>query len=518
MGSYDYLGSTLGYMSGLYTRELDWCPAAQYPAKDWTNAWNAYTYNASQPYGFYYSYPGNRSYYYVEDSFSLPYEVAMRMKGYNTSAAGMARVASNCVAICQQGGKSYMASVACESLNAAQSVGEWKDSEALSERSDLKEEARTIEEKSKALLKKLDEVMKNEENLSNEQVLAKVKAIRDQGATLKTQAEELFKKCKEVEEEYNAKKQEEAAQEVADVGGGDGGSGNGTSSVTTEEGDTSLTTRDQLSAQYNVRKPVVEADADVSSVVCDVKAHTSNDDDKKDHDEMMKMFATKKLNECNIIEVMDSLLSEGHDLYDGIYEMNNSKDIMKEFIRLMKDRVNLLKGEDYLYLTSAEAKEVLDIIRALEAKIIVSGDDIPSSSPRITIGNEQKNFNEACKIIIEKLKITIGNESVLRGSQKHFDKKIEEKKTERKEKALKAFYGDHAKTKAGKTVKDEKAALPDGLSYLPNSKKFQYKYDSEHIFKADSYSKLNDAILNSKDTKIIAAWNEVLKKLDENLK
>ena len=67
-----------------------------------------------------------------------------------------------------------------------------------------------------------------------------------------------------------------------------------------------------------------------------------------------------------------------------------------------------------------------------------------------------------------------------KGTQADFDAKVKAKQNERTTKATADFYKDHATGKAGKEVNGT-PALPAGVTYLPNSKEFQWKYDSTTV-------------------------------------
>ena len=104
-----------------------------------------------------------------------------------------------------------------------------------------------------------------------------------------------------------------------------------------------------------------------------------------------------------------------------------------------------------------------------------------------------------------------------KGTQSDFDAKIEAKQDERIKKATADFYKDHANANPGKEVNGT-PALPAGVTYLPNSKMFQWEYDSSTVFKAKSYKELREKIWATKKEAIMTKWMEVTKELDKGLK
>lgn len=499
-------GDYLGDMAKLSTRDLAFCPGAIWNARNYTQAWNTYTYHAAQPYGFYLNYTG-RPHYIVADPFEMPYQTALELHGYsNPCVPTAATTAAKIEMLTAQAGLEAKAGQVVYDLKDRAAIAQWKDAECLKDKPELKKEVEELAEKLENMLKKIYEAMENKEKLSMPEVEAKIDALIEASKPLKEQANALKEKLEKVYNEYNKKKAEEAAASVNE--GADSGSGSaaGETTVTTTEGDKKMDT-DALAAEYDVKKPIIAEDQDVSSAVKNVKLNTNNSDDAKNHKDFMNMFTTGELNSKNIIEVLDGVLSSNYDLYDGIYEMDNSNKAMTEVIKTIRARVKELK--DAKYLDQATAKTIQNALNLVESKL-GNGEDIPSSSPKFDWGNKKNlDVNGILKEIVAKLKG--------KGTQADFDAKIKEKQKERTTKAAADFYKDHAVGKAGKEVKG-KPALPAGVTYLPNSKEFQWKYDSSTVFKGKSYKALNDNILASKKTEVIAKWNEVLKKMDKHLK
>ncbi len=492
--------TTSDYLTDLatwYTRSLRWNPGNIWLARNYTQAADSYIHMASQPYGFYSNYTG-RPRYVVLSQYELPYQTALRMHGYKVDMQPNPEEVLNSIA-----DNSIIAALPNkfkESLQKLQSIGAWKDHEALEDHPELKEEAKNIEAKTKVLAKKLELILKNEAGLSSSEVLASLRELEEEINSLDVDAKDLFERCKEVEAEYTAQKQEEE-QERIEREAEESGDVSGDSSVETKPGDKEMDT-DALAEEYDVKKPIIDSEQDVSSIVTEMKRNTNNSDDAKNYKDFMAMFTTGKVNSKNIVEVLDGVLSTNYNLYNGIYEMDKSSEAMAKVIETLRARVNELKSNGYL--TAEEAKNIKDTLVKVENQL-GTGEDIPSTSPKV----DGKNVNEILKDIVAKLKG--------KGTQADFDKKIKDKQDERITKATADFYKDHATTRTGKEVNGT-PALPAGVEYLPNSKMFQWKYDSTNVFKGKSYRALNDKILESKKTEVIAKWNEILKSMDANLK
>ncbi len=496
--------------AGFLTSTLGHCPANIWPARNYTQMANVWTHSAAYPYGFYFNFSG-RPQYVVADAFQMPYQTAMGLQtgGIYSAAPSPYQLQMTFAAMNEQAGVRIVAGEAGTNLQKAKSIAACKDQDFMKadDNKDLRDEAIALEKKADELLKQLEEAMKDfqQGKLSTEQAAAKVKVLADKAKELVGESDALYERIKEAQKKYTEKKTEEAAVAAEEAADGAGSSaGDGESSVTTTEGDKEIKGNDKLSAEYGVKVPVVATDdVELSSIVRDVKNHTSNDDDSKDYNKMKEMFTTGAISKGNVVEVMDDLLnSKNHDLYDGIYEMDNSREIMNYFIDSLKLRIKDL-GEAG-YLTAAEKSEVLKMISTLESGL-GSGKDIKSSTT-VEIGGKKMSGNDALKAIVAKLKG--------KGTQADFDAKITAKKTERENKAKKDFYKAHAKTR---TVKDEKAALPAGLTYLPNSKQFQFKV-GDVVLKAESYSKLEEKVFATKKSEVTDAWSALMKELDKNLK
>ena len=492
--------TTSDYLTDLatwYTRSLRWNPGHIWPARNYTQAANSWIHQAAQPYGFYSNYAGRPS-YVVLDQYELSETVAWRMHGYKVDMQPNPEEVLNSIA-----DNSLIAALPNDfkkSLQNLLSIGAWKDHEALEDHPDLKQEAKELEARAKVLEKKLELILKNEAGLSSSEVLASLRELEQDIKELDVEAKDLYERCKELETEYNAKKAEEE-QERIEREAEEEGDVSDESSVATKEGDKEMDT-DELAEEYDVKKPIIDSEQDVSSIVTEMKRNTNNSDDAKNYKDFMAMFTTGKVNSKNIVEVLDGVLSTDYDLYKGIYEMNNSNEAMSKVIETLRARVNELKSNGYLDANTA--KTLKDKLTAISNKL-GNGEDIPRSNPQI----DGKNVNEVLKDIIAQLKG--------KGTQTDFDAKIKAKQDERITKATADFYKDHATTRTGKEVNGT-PALPAGVEYLPNSKEFQWKYDSTTVFKGKSYRALNDKILESKKTEVIAKWNEILKSMDTNLK
>ena len=495
-GNYLY-NDYLGNLSNFYTRTLNYCPGNIWAARIATQALEMSTFNLSYPYGQYFNFTGTPR-YIVASAAEMPYSVALGLQGYRTTptVADMKASAEAFTVNHLLGTRSK--NVAAD-IALAKSIGACKDHEALEDHPDLKQEAKELEARAKALEKKLELTLKNEAGLAPSEILENIQELAEEVKDLNVDAKDLFERCKEAEADYNAKKAEEE-QERIEREAEESGDVSGDSSVETKPGDKEMDT-DALAEEYNVKKPIITEDQDVSSIVTEMKRNTNNSDDAKNYKDFMEMFTTGKVNSKNIVEVLDGVLSTDYDLYKGIYEMNNSNEAMSKVIETLRARVNELKSNGYLDANTA--KTLKDKLTAISNKL-GNGEDIPRSNPQI----DGKNVNEVLKDIIAQLKG--------KGTQTDFDAKIKAKQDERITKATADFYKDHA-TPTGKEVNGE-PALPAGVTYLPNSKEFQWKYDSSTVFKGKSYKALNDKILASKNREAIAKWDEIVKSMDKHLK
>ena len=99
------------------------------------------------------------------------------------------------------------------------------------------------------------------------------------------------------------------------------------------------------------------------------------------------------------------------------------------------------------------------------------------------------------------------------GTQADFDKKVKAAKEKRTKEATKKFVSDYATTLgSGKKAKSD-AKLPAGVTYLPNSKMYQWK-SGDKVYKAATFAELKQAIVNTGDTVLIAQFQkDVLDKM-----
>ncbi|MCM1010773.1 MAG: hypothetical protein NC390_07865 [Fusobacterium sp.] len=509
-------------MANFLTGTLGYKPCNIWPARNYTQFANVWTHNASYPYGFYFNFSG-RPHYTVADAFRMPYQTAMGLQtGQTYGVPSIAALQMQFAQMNEASGIRIDSQLTASKLGKAKSIGACKDEPFMKaeENKELREEVLAMEKKADDLLKQLEDVMKqaSEEKLSSSEAAAKIKVLSDAAKELVGETDELFKRITEAQEAYDkdaAEKAKAEQEEAADqAGSGSNGSSNvdGETTVTTTEGDKELKTNDALSKEYGVKEPIIASNQDVSEVTQKLKQHTDNNDDDKDYEAVLAMFTTGEINSDNIVEVMEEY-GDYAKLYDGIYEMDNSKDIMIKFTAALTKRVEALNVKGFI--TPAEYNDYIKKIGKVKANLGGNTEDISSSEKKIamTDGGTTKDL----KIFSEYLKTYVIDKIKGKGTQADFDAKVTAKKTERETKARKDFYGAHAKTKTGKSVKNENAALPEGVTYLPNSKQFQWKC-GDNVFKGETYTKLNDAILKCGKADVIANWNEVLKKLDENLK
>lgn len=506
-------------MAGYLTSTLGHSPCNIWPARNWTQAAQSWTHCAAYPYGFNFNFTGRRTQYIVADPFQMPYQTALGLQTGQVYGGMSADQLKYCF---EQRNERFVVDLSVtktvSNLQQVKSIGACKDFAYMKaeENKELRDEVVALEKKAEELLKQFEEVMKDANSLGTDELAAKVKVYSENAKALVGESDELYKRVKEAEKAYNDKKTEEAAaaaEEAAAGAGSSAGDGvvDGESSVTTTEGDKELKTNEALSSEYGVKQPIIASDQDVSVVVQELKTHTNNDDDAKDYKTVKEMFTTGKINAGNIVEVMEEY--GGYEkLYNGIYEMDNSKEIMTLFLSALTQRVKALK--DGGFITQAEYNDYNKKINKTKGLLGDDNKDIASKEKFIAMTDNGTTKN--IKVFSEYLKTYVIDKIKGKGTQADFDKKIEAKKKERTTKAKADFYKDHA-TKVGKEVNGT-PALPAGVTYLPNSKEFQWKYDSSTVFKASSYKALNDKILASKKTEVIAKWNDILKTMDASLK
>lgn len=506
---YEYYDGSYGYneyfknLTGFFTRSLNYAPGNIWNARNATQMWNSTTYDLAFPYGQYYNFTG-RPRYVVASAQELPYSVAMGLHGYSSAPTYADLIAAR-DAVTMKHQLSTRPSRVNAKLQQIKSIGEWKDNEALADYPEYKTEAKEIEEEAKKLEKKLELVMKPESPYSESGRLETIAEIEKEAAALGEKAKTLYDKCKKAEAEYQEQKAKEEKEKLEEQANNSSeGDAVGDTSVTTTEGDKKMDT-DALATEYGVKKPVIVSDQDVSTVVRNVKINTNNSNDSKNYTDFVNMFTTGAINKGNIIEVLDGVLSSNYDLYDGIYEMDKSNDAMGKVIATIRERVNELTPE---FLDKNTAKAIKDTLALVENKLGTKV-DIPKDSPKFNWGDKKNlDVNGIFKEIVAKLKG--------KGTQADFDAKVKAKQKERTTKATADFYKDHA-TPTGKEVNGT-PALPAGVTYLPNSKEFQWKYDSSTVFKGKSYKELNEKILSSKNRQAIAKWDTIVKEMDKKLK
>lgn len=515
---YEYYDGSYGYneyfknLTGFFTRSLNYAPGNIWNARNATQMWNSTTYDLAFPYGQYYNFTG-RPRYVVASAQELPYSVAMGLHGYSSAPTYADLIAAR-DAVTMKHQLSTRPSRVNAKLQQIKSIGEWKDNEALADYPEYKTEAKEIEEEAKKLEKKLELVMKPESPYSESGRLETIAEIEKEAAALGEKAKTLYDKCKKAEAEYQEQKAKEEKEKLEEQANNSSeGDAVGDTSVTTTEGDKKMDT-DALATEYGVKKPVIVSDQDVSTVAQELKTHTNNDDDAKDYKYVSEMFSTGKINAGNIVEVLDEY-DDYEKLYDGIYEMDNSKEIMTTLLSTLQARVKLLK--DNGYITAAEYSDYTKKISNVKKNLGGDAKDIANSEPTIKMTNTSTNTSQNLKLFSKYLKEYVIDKIKGKGVQADFDAKVKAKQNERTTKATADFYKDHATGKAGKEVNGT-PALPAGITYLPNSKEFQWKYDSTTIFKGKSYKELGDKILASKKTEVIAKWNDILKEMDKNLK
>lgn len=502
---YEYYDGSYGYneyfknLTGFFTRSLNYAPGNIWNARNATQMWNSTTYDLAFPYGQYYNFTG-RPRYVVASAQELPYSVAMGLHGYSSAPTYADLIAAR-DAVTMKHQLSTRPSRVNAKLQQIKSIGEWKDNEALADYPEYKTEAKEIEEEAKKLEKKLELVMKPESPYSESGRLETIAEIEKEAAALGEKAKTLYDKCTKAEAEYQEANNSSEGDAVGDT------------SVTTTEGDKKMDT-DALATEYGVKKPVIVSDQDVSTVAQELKTHTNNDDDEKDYKYVSEMFSTGKINAGNIVEVLDEY-DDYEKLYDGIHEMDNSKEIMTTLLSTLKARITSLKEAGYI--TPAEYSDYTKKINNVKKSLGGNVKDIEKSELTIKMTNTSTNTSENLKIFSKYLKEYVIDKIKGKGTQADFDAKVKAKQKERTTKATADFYKDHATGKAGKEVNGT-PALPAGVTYLPNSKEFQWKYDSTTIFKGKSYKELGDKILASKKTEVIAKWNDILKEMDKKLK
>lgn len=519
IGTFRYgYGDYLGDMSKFFTRSLAYCPGNIWSARNYTQAWNTYTYQAAQPYGFYFNFTG-RPHYIVADPFQMPYQTALELHGYsNPYVPTAAGTAAKLTQMTEQAGLEAKVGQTVYDLQERVVIGKWKDEACLADEPELKKEVEELSQKIENVLKKIKETMENKEKLSSQEVSAKVDALVEVAKPLIEEANTLRDKLVEVKAEYDKKKAEELADKAKEEAeaASDSGDAVGDTSVTTTEGDKKMDT-DALATEYGVKKPVIVSDQDVSTVAQELKTHTNNDDDAKDYKTVSEMFSTGKINAGNIVEVLDEY-DDYEKLYDGIYEMDNSKEIMTTLLSTLQARVKLLK--DNGYITAAEYSDYTKKISNVKKNLGGDAKDIADSEPTIKMTNTSTNTSQNLKLFSKYLKEYVIDKIKGKGTQADFDAKVKAKQKERTTKATADFYKDHATANPGKEVNGT-PVLPAAITYLPNSKEFQWKYDSTTIFKGKSYKELQDKVYATKSpskNQITAKWLEVVKELDKGLK
>lgn len=516
---YEYYDGSYGYneyyknLTGFFTRSLNYAPGNIWNARNALQMWNSTTHDLAFPYGQYFNFTG-RPRYVVASAQELPYSVAMGLHGYSSMPTYADLIAAR-DAVTMKHQLSTRPGRVNNQLQGIKSIGEWKDNEALADYPEYKTEAKEIEEEAKKLEKKLELIMKPESPYSESGRLDAIAELEKEAAALGEKAKTLYDKCKKAEAEYQEKKAKEEKEKIDEQAEHAGGSGDaaGDTTVTTTEGDKKMDT-DALAGEYDVKKPVIVSDQDVSTVAQELRTHTNNDDDAKDYKTVSEMFSTGKINAGNIVEVLEEY-DDYEKLYKGIYEMDNSKEVMTTLLSTLTARVKLLK--DNGYITAAEYSDYTKKINNVKKTLGGNAKDIADSEQTIKMTNTTTNTSENLKIFSRYLKEYVIDKIKDKGTQADFDAKVKAKQKERTTKATADFYKDHATGKAGKEVNGT-PALPAGVTYLPNSKEFQWKYDSTTVFKGKSYKELGDKILASKKTEVIAKWNDILKEMDKGLK
>ncbi len=249
--SYGY-NHYLGDMSRMFTRELAFCPAGIWRARNYTQAWNVSTYLESQPYGLYFNWTG-RPHYQVANSFEVPYEIAAAWHGYGNGGAPTAQdTAAKLSMHAAQSDVTAGAINAAESLK-ARPIGQWKDAESLKDEAELKQQVTELQAKIDAVLKQMQETTDKQSEVSFDIYKSQMSALTKIANGYVTEADALYKKCKAIDDAYAKKVTEEAAAKAraeaeaqaaaaaagsdpnANLGAGQGtGTGTGTETVEVE--------------------------------------------------------------------------------------------------------------------------------------------------------------------------------------------------------------------------------------------------------------------------------------------
>ncbi len=523
----NYLGGLVD-TSYLLARSLKFQPCNIWAARNYTQAANVGIHFGSQPYGFYSNFTGN-PHYVVADPLSYPPEVAWAAKGYssigfaakNTMAAVMQTLnqAALNVTVSSTGGK----------MNAVLTFAStYKENEAVKKDDALKKELEQLEVKAKQALEQLQKATVDEKG--QPKAASEVKAVmsiyEQTAKALDEQATALGKRVDAAIEKYQKEQAEAAAKKAQEGLDNAGAVEGGSSSVATVEGDTVINDNGQLASEYNVKAPVVASGLDVGPIVRDAKDHLKNNDDDKDRDALLALFdTTKGIKADNIVEVLDGIMADDFDFYDGVYEVDDNKNVMLKFTDALRARVKSL--EDNNYLSKDEADGFRKILDAINNKLGTGDDGMPSSQPNIKIDkyshtydasgkravgiieNKERDVNGWLREIVHCLKGL--------GTQNDFDRKIKEAQNKRIADATKTFVGDFATSQgAGKKAKSN-ATLPAGVTYLPNSKQFQWK-SGDKVFKGDSLANLKQAVVDTADTELIAKFQaEVLEKMKDKI-
>lgn len=457
-------------------------------AKFATNNSNFHTLYSGAPYSSVHVYPGPKTYFNVENSYSYrnclggPISVDALNARINNIAAGASIGA-------------YSGQIN-SLLSNIMGMSGWTKSKFLSEES--KAQAQAIVDRCNNYASTYKTYVKNEEGLSPDNVNAMLASLLEEIKAFDLEVKALDEQLKVEMQEAQAAKADELASEA---GSGGGSLGSGSSSVSTVEGDSKMSTA-QLATRYDIKAPVITelSGAYAANITNAAGSRGSFTTALTALDNKNTASFLVSLSEQDIEDFCEDIDGQSWACWNDDDEIS-----MKEFLAKFDGALDLLRKSGFL--TKSEYDDACKLVADAKRQVKDSFED----SERDKVVSDLQALR---KILIA----TVDGEEFVKGSQEHFDSLVKTKQGDEQTKAMKEFrksYANSTRNSENPVTFDESATysnLPEEISYLPNKDVFQVKIEGK-VFQGKDFSDINRKIMKCKDENVIMSWLEIKKEI-----
>ena len=465
-------------------------PSSLWDAKRAITNSNFRTLLTASPYSSVHCYPNGKIYFNVTDPAAYPVSFAPSLEDAKSKISEI--VSGGAINVNVKKIKEYI-----EKIN---TMASWKDSKFLSEES--KARAQAVVDRCKVFSETLDSYLKNEDKLSADSVnillaslLKEIMAFDEEVAEIN---EELKEECKEAE----AAKADELANRDGTGSSGSVGSASGDESSTlVVEGDSKMSNA-QLANRYGLKSPAI---FDISSVHINSVLSSASTKGKFEAEGLTVLDNKNAI--AFLAALSDSQIETFVDTIDGQSFCDNDDEVsMKAFLDKFDGALDYIKSSGFMSVDdyNKAVKLLFDAKNAVKDSFTNSG--------RNTVVNNLKALKKLLMVS------SSDGDSVLMGSQKHFDNLVKEKQKDASDKAIAELRKSYARSTQNSSTPltyDESltySSLPEEVTYLPNKNVFKVKIESKTYLGKD-FTELNQKIMRSKDKNIILSWIEIKKEL-----